>query len=134
MKKRYGYYTVENSHLVRWGTNVSEYLKPDGTWHHYPDEWDVITNGRRIGNWLAPGDPKSGWLVPIRIDSRGTHIAGRTVSDTLPRDLRLPRKDELRFRITVEKKGPFANGCRIYGDRIGRHGKDITLTLISHPM
>ena len=50
MKKRYGYYIVENSHLVRWGTNVCEYLKPDGTWHHYPDEWDVITNGRRIGD------------------------------------------------------------------------------------
>ena len=50
MKKRYGYYIVESTYLVRWGTKVCEYFKPDGTWHDYPDEWDVITNGRRIGD------------------------------------------------------------------------------------
>jgi hypothetical protein len=50
MKKRYGYYIVEGIYLVRWGTKVCEYLKPDGTWHDYPDEWDVMTNGRRIGD------------------------------------------------------------------------------------
>ena len=36
--------------MVRWSTKVCEYLKPDGTWQDYPDEWDVMANGRRIGN------------------------------------------------------------------------------------
>ena len=48
MKKRYGYYLVEGTYLVRWGKKICEYLKPDGTWHEYSDEWDVMTNGRHI--------------------------------------------------------------------------------------
>ena len=50
MKKRYSYYIVEGTYLVRWGTQVCEYLKPDGTWHEYRDLWDVTTNGRLIGD------------------------------------------------------------------------------------
>ena len=50
MKKKYGYYIVESTYLVRWGTKVCEYLKPDGTWHNYSNEWSVITNGRHIGD------------------------------------------------------------------------------------
>jgi len=49
MKKRYEYYIVEGTYLVRWGTKGCEYLKPDGTWHEYSDMWDVTTNGRLIG-------------------------------------------------------------------------------------
>jgi hypothetical protein len=50
MKKRYEYYIVEGTYLVRWGTKSCEYIKPDGTWHEYSDRWDVMTNGRHIGN------------------------------------------------------------------------------------
>jgi len=45
----YEYFIVEGTYLVRWGDEC-EYLKPDGTWHPYPDEWDVQTNGRLIGS------------------------------------------------------------------------------------
>ena len=50
MKKRYGYYIVEGTYLVRWNIKSCEYLKPDGTWHEYSDLWDVATNGRHIGD------------------------------------------------------------------------------------
>jgi hypothetical protein len=46
--KKYGYYIVERTYLVRWSTKSCEYIKPDGTWHEYPDRWDVMTNGRYI--------------------------------------------------------------------------------------
>ena len=48
--KRYGYYVVEGTYLVRWNAKSCEYIKPDGTWHEYTDLWDVATNGRRIGD------------------------------------------------------------------------------------
>jgi hypothetical protein len=50
MKKRYGYYIVEGTYLVRWNIKSCEYLKPDGTWHEYSDLWDVATNCRHIGD------------------------------------------------------------------------------------
>ena len=46
----YSYYIVESTYLVRWNIKRCEYLKPDGTWHEYSDMWDVMTNGRRIGD------------------------------------------------------------------------------------
>jgi hypothetical protein len=47
--KRHVYCIVEGTYLVRWNDAGAEYLKPDMTWHPYPDMWDVITNGREIG-------------------------------------------------------------------------------------
>jgi hypothetical protein len=44
--KKYGYYIVERTYLVRWSTKSCEYIKPDGAWHEYPDRWDVVSNGR----------------------------------------------------------------------------------------
>ena len=46
----YSYYIVEGTNLVRWSTKSCKYIKPDGTWHKYPDRWDVMTNGRHIGD------------------------------------------------------------------------------------
>ena len=46
---KYQYYIVEGTYFVRWGKDGPEYMKPDGTWHPYPDQWDVTTNGRLIG-------------------------------------------------------------------------------------
>ena len=48
---RYHYYLVEGTYLVRWQWTEghAEYVKPDGTWHDYPDHWDIATNGRYIG-------------------------------------------------------------------------------------
>ena len=46
----YSYYIVESTYLVRWSRKSCEYLKPDGTWNEYSNEWSVITNGRRIGD------------------------------------------------------------------------------------
>ncbi len=46
----YEYFIVESTYLVRWGNEGCEYIKPDGTWHEYADEWNVQTNGRLIGD------------------------------------------------------------------------------------
>lgn len=45
------YYVVENSFAARVSekTRKAERLLADGTWHPYPDVWDVCTNGR----WIA---------------------------------------------------------------------------------
>jgi len=45
----YEYFVVEGTYLVRWGDEGCEYIKPDGTWHEYRNQWDVQTNGRLIG-------------------------------------------------------------------------------------
>ena len=47
---RYHYSLVEGTYLVRWNDKGGEFVKPDGTWHAYPVQWDIETNGRYIGD------------------------------------------------------------------------------------
>ena len=47
---KHHYYLVEGTYLVRWNDEGAEFVKPDGTWHPYPDHWDITTNGRYIGD------------------------------------------------------------------------------------
>ena len=47
---KYRYYLVKDTYVVRWeGDKTPEFVRPDGTWHPYRDEWDVMTNGRYSG-------------------------------------------------------------------------------------
>ena len=48
--KKYHYYLVEGTYLVRWNDKGGGFVKPDWTWHPYDDQWDIATNGRFIGD------------------------------------------------------------------------------------
>ncbi len=45
MFKRYKYFVVENSFVVRIREGTVERYTTEGKWESYPDRWDVITNG-----------------------------------------------------------------------------------------
>jgi len=45
MFKKYKYYVVESSFVVRVGKGTVVRYTNEGKWELYPDRWDVITNG-----------------------------------------------------------------------------------------
>ena len=50
-RRRYTYYLVEGTYVVRTHVKGAEYIRPDGKWENYPNYmWDVAMNGRLIGN------------------------------------------------------------------------------------
>ena len=54
---KFHYYVVEYSFIARIDrdTHGVERLLADGSWEHYDDSWDVLTNGR----FLDGGEPQA---------------------------------------------------------------------------
>ena len=95
----------------------------------YPSDISMSINGKKLGVWTAPGDLVSGWRVIWSVRKDGTYIKEKKVSNKKISDYRIRINRPIRVRMGVDKDARYKGGMNIYGDRTGKHGKDIMLVI-----
>lgn len=93
----------------------SEFPSGERFCYVWPSEITFWLNGIEAKTFLAPGDVVSGWWVEFAVN---------------PVEFKIRPGRPLRLRIGVKDTAARKNGLNIYGDRTGKHGRDISVTFL----
>ncbi len=108
----------------------------------YPSDIDFFFNDTYLGTYLSPGDygdrpgkqnpswwfsllNQYGMYKKLEINSEGTFLDGKYLSDITIKTLDLSIQSPWRFRFSVDPKGAHPGGCTLFGKTFGDHAQDI---------
>jgi predicted transcriptional regulator len=112
---------------------------------NWPSDISFFVNDVNLGHWTSPGDfagergrftpswwsndiNQYGMLKIIRIDSTGTYIDGKKISDITIQHIDIYKK-QWSFKISVLENAEHVGGLTLFGKGFGNYDQDIILRL-----
>lgn len=121
----------------------SEYPGHNNDW---PSDITVWINDHEIGTWTSPGDmggvrglltpswwntndSQSGFLKQWTVDTNGSWMDGKKLSEITIGDLEINAMSSITLRIGVKDSAKNRGGINLFGSKFGNHAQDLKLCI-----
>lgn len=148
-----GYVEYDIPNFIPPGQRITELMveaelssEAPGVNNNWPSDISFYLNDRYIGNWTLPGDfgdvrgiftpdwwypnwNQYGLLKLLIINSYGTFVDGKKISDITIGEFDFTSTSIIKLRLAVEEDAEHVGGLTIFGKTFGNYAQDIDVSI-----